>query len=298
MGSTESVEESRSKSAVVRQFTLSELSAAMVFCEVALALMLALAEGAAYLWRPIGIALYVVVLLLTLLWLFVAVTDSSENSPVDDSEIGAAFAIVGAFGLVVSFSELTRHLYMQIGGFTAARADYWHWLRFGSANLLEAVLLDMPNVYAWNLSEVRPTVTWSRTLVFVFRSSIEFLVIVALVKQVRVARKYWHNPRVEQQNYFGFIMLKLVHVILMAIWLIPLAIFVGAVVTEGLSIGATWSALRFGIPVLFGLWLTWHSLLAIGISGKWNKLFSVAGFAAGVWIVRESWPALRVLFTH
>ncbi len=286
--------ESESKSAVGRRFSLVRLSTVMIICLVLVGLMLALAEGAAYLWRPIAVALYVVVLLLTVLSLAARLLPGDAGT----AEAETSLVIVGALGVIVSFSELSRHLYLLAGGFTANGIGYWHWLRFGSANLLEAFLLDMPNVYAWNISEVQPTVLWSRTLVFIFRALIEFVVVATLLQQVGIVRKSWHNPRVERQSYLGFIRSQLRSAIYVAIWLIPLASFVGAVVVEELSVRVTWSILRFGVPVIFGSWLAWHSLLAIGIPGKWNKLFSGAGFAGCIWILLKNWSALGALLSH
>ena len=79
----------------------------------------------------------------------------------------------------------------------------------------------------------------------------------------------------------------------MALWGLPIAIGIGAVVTDGLSLESTWSAIRLGTPVIVGIWIAWHSLRGLWLPGLWNKMFAVAGIIGGSWLTIENWPAFR-----
>ena len=278
-------------------FTIGEFSGLMALSIPLLYLLLAFVEGAAYIWRPIGILLYAVLMFVAVFLVFmVAITreDEIKDKYPDAVELFPAFALIGVIAMLVSFSQICRHLSSYVGGFVAAQSGYWHWLRFGVANLLEGVLLDIPAIYDWNISEIQPVAFWSRTLLFLFRASWEFLMIGTLLRQFQIVRDMWSRPQQAQyKSYFAFILPRAGHFLLAILWSIPLAVSVGAIANDGLSIGASWSAVRLGTPVAFGIWLTWQSLRALGLPGKWNKLLGLAAIVGGIWLVRQNWLAFQ-----
>ncbi len=288
-------QQSRPIPALNNGFQLGELSQTLAVFGPVLYVVLALAEASSYVARPITIILYIGLLLFGLL--FIAMGNIPSTTPSQDAgdEMEFAFTLVGAIAVLVSFSQLARHLTILQGGFAFDELGYWHWLRFGLSNLLEAALFDTPAIYEWNLSEIRPISNWSRTLVFLFRTTIELVVVAAVLRQVAIARKTRHQlPKNQATSYFGMVLPTLGSLLLIAWWGLPLAVGIGAVVNDGLSFAATWSTIKTGTPVVLGFLLAWHGLRGLfGLSSRWNKLWSLVGLGVGIWMVRESWPMLR-----
>jgi len=276
-------------------FTFGELSAWLAFGVPALCLLIALIEGSSYIWRPLAIILYTVLLLLGIFIIIGSNLPDTTEKDDDLVEFDLALTLLGSITVLVGFSQIGRHLSFLIGGFYSEQMGYWHWLRFGFSNLLESVLFDIPSIYEWNLSEIRAISTWSRTMVFVFRTSIEFLVVAMILRQARIAlKKRYSAPKSPPKNYFAMIFPKAGEVILLVLWGLPIAIGIGAVVNDGLSLESTWSVIKLGIPVAFGIWLAWHSFRGLGLPGLWNKIFAMAGIVGGIWLVRNYWPAFRI----
>jgi hypothetical protein len=151
----------------------------------------------------------------------------------------------------------------------AEQTGYWHWLRFGIANLLEATLFDLPAIYNWQISEIKPVEFWPRTIVFIFRTSLELIVIVAILNQIVTARRNWHKlPIIPlQKNYFTFLLARAGQLITISVWSIPTALCIGMVFSNGLF-SESWSAIKLSAPVVFGIWLAWQSIRALRLSGN------------------------------
>lgn len=285
-------------------FTWGEMSGWLAFGIPLLYLLMALVEGSSYIWRPIAIALYVILLFLSLIVIvilnFFPDVDGRKEKSDDMIEFDVAVTLLGAIAVLVSFSQLSRHLYLLVdGGFVADKTSYWHWLRYGFSNMLESVLFDIPAIYEWNISEVKAISWWSQTIIFTFRTVLEFLVVAAALRQARAAWQQRHNPPKDQpRNYFDAVLPRMGHLLLTAVWGIPLAVSIGAVINDGLSFESTWAVTRLGTPVFFGAYLGWHSLRALRLSGKWNKVLALAGLAGGIWIVQISWPAFRAFLAQ
>lgn len=276
-------------------FTFGELSGWLAFGVPVLCVLMAVIEGSSYIWRPITIVLYIVLLLFGILIIGFANFPSDTTEKYSAFEMEFALTLLGSIAVLVGYSQVSRHLSLLIGGFVFQQDGYWHWLRFGFSNLLESVLFDIPAIYEWNLSEIKATSTWSRTAVFVFRTTIEFLVVAMILRQAKIAWKKRHSASKKSPgNYFALILPKAGELILVALWGLPIAIGIGAVVNDGLSLESTWSVIKLGTPVAFGVWLTWHSLRGLGLPGLWNKLFALAGIGGGIWLARNYWPAFRV----
>ncbi len=203
-----------------------------------------------------------------------------------------ALTLLGCIAVLVGFSQVSRHLSFLIGGFISEGTGYWHWIRFGFSNLLESVLFDVPAIFEWDLSEIRATSTWSRTIVFIFRLAIEFLVVAMILRQVRIApRKLRITHREQPNNYFALILPKLGQLTLTALWVIPIMIGIVAVFNDGIATKAILSVIKLGVPLVFGLWLAWHSLHGLALPGLKNKLFAFVGIVSGFWLVQEYWIA-------
>jgi len=280
-------------------FQLGEMSQFLALFSPALYLVLGLVEASSYLWRPLAIFLYVLLLLFGLLlaWGVSIPSVGSSQDESSDTELTLTFTFIGVVAVLVSFSQLARHLAILRGGFTFDQNGYWHWLRFGISNLLESVLLDIPAIYEWNLSEIRATSAWSRTWIFLFRTTIELVVVGIFWGQVmRARRAHRRVSRSPAKNYFDLILPVVGGLFLAMWWGLPIAVGVGAIVNDGLSIRATWLAIKTGAPAVLGFLLAWNGLRGLALTGRGNKLWSLIGVVAGIWLVREVWPMLRAFW--
>jgi hypothetical protein len=261
-------------------------------------LVLGVVEVSSYLWSPIAAVLYLVILGAGLFWL-VGSGLSEEFATPGAEEMSTGFILVAAILVVVSFSQLGRYLNTWFGGFTANQSSYWHWMRFGIANTLEAVLFDVPAIYRWNISEITAISFWSQTLLFLFRTSLEFLVVVQIVRAIAFAKESWRNVSAgHSKHYLGFIFSDLGRLLVLAIWVIPLVISIGAIANDGLSLESTIGAFKYVLPIAFAIWFAWESLRALFlVIGMWNKVFALIGIGCGVWMLHENWPAFRLFMT-
>jgi hypothetical protein len=275
-------------------FQFGEFSALLAGLIPLVFVLLALIEATGLLWRPIAIGLYFLVFSVAILLLWAAGLGQELAKP-GQEEVGVAIIAAAAILVIASFSQLVRYLNIQFGGFLANQTGYWHWLRFGIANVLEAILFDIPAIYKWNITEIEAVTFWSQTLLFIFRTSLEFLVVIQLVRALGFARKNWKKGVSGQpKHYFGFMFYDFGWLLVLVIWAIPLFVSIGAIANDGLSIQSTLSAFRFCFPVAFGIWLAWESLRAIfSVRGAWNVLFAVAGLICGIWLARANWFALK-----
>lgn len=63
----------------------------------------------------------------------------------------------------------------------------WQWVAFGLDNLLEIVLADVPAIYGIELSRIEPMSFAARTLVLVFRLSLDLLLLAWAARCIRLA---------------------------------------------------------------------------------------------------------------
>lgn len=272
-------------------FEFGELSSNLAVLMPIFCILLALIEGSSYIWRPIAVVLYTALIIFGAMMLLG--NSSNEKYP---TFIATDFAMTVLYVLAVTvgFSQVNRHMAILQGGFLAEQTGYWHWMRFGVANLLEAAIFDVPAIYAWHITEIEPTTMWSRTGVFIFRTLVEFGVVVSLIQSSREAWKFREKAKENPTaNYLSFMLPKVGSLMVVAIWGLPIAIGVGAMVNDGLSLSATWSAIRLGGPVFLGAWIALHSLRGLGLSG-WNKVMALGGIVLGVHIVLKFMPAFRL----
>lgn len=170
-------------------FTFGELSIWLAIGMPVLYLLIAIIEGSSYIWRPIAIFLYIILLFLGIFLIYgIAKSPSDITQKRGLFELDFTLTLLGSIAVIVGFSQLCRHLFLMAGGFVSQQTGYWHWLRFGFSNLFESALFDIPAIYEWNLSEIKATSVWSRTIVFAFRTTIEFLVVVMIL-----VKQSWHG---------------------------------------------------------------------------------------------------------
>jgi hypothetical protein len=227
-------------------------------------LILAIIELSGYIWHPVAVTLYIGMFLFAL-----CIVSISKLQKYEYFNFDALITVLATIAILVSFSQICRHLYLLSGGFFAEQTGYWHWLRFGIANLLEATLFDLPAIYNWQISEIKPVEFWPRTIVFIFRTSLELIVIVAILNQIVTARRNWHKlPIIPlQKNYFTFLLARAGQLITISVWSIPTALCIGMVFSNGLF-SESWSAIKLSAPVVFGIWLAWQSIRALRLSGN------------------------------
>jgi hypothetical protein len=259
--------------------------------------LLLLVEATKYIWIGVSIASYGLVILVAVSNLL-AIGLTNRKAQVTNArrvETQAGIAVLCGIALLVAFSQFSKHLYVVYGGFSANNLGYWHWLRYGFANLFEGVFFDIPAIYNWGVSEIQPTVFWSQTLVFIFRTSLEFLIVATILGQVRQARKLRGKPLPkDHQTYLQFLFAGARGLLLLVLWAIPTVIGIGAVASDGLYMESSWLAIRLSAPVVLGAWLAWQSLRGLfNFSGRRNRLLALLGMAAGVWLFNASWPAFR-----
>lgn len=254
--------------------------------------VLALCELSSYLWRPIAILLYGL-LFVSSIGLLVILNLAFHASVDIEMEAGAvSMCVTAAF---FSVSQLSRHSAILSGGYVANNFEYWHWLRLGAANFLEAVLFDVPQIYEWDISEIRATTFWSRSILFVFRTALEFVVVVAILNYGQKARKYWKKENNPPTNFLIFIFSRFGQLLLTMLVGVPCAIVLGAIINDGLSLGSTWEiAIRLA-PLVFGGWLVVNSFQGLRISGTVNRLLCLASIGISGWMIRENWSALMLL---
>lgn len=216
------------------------------------------------------------------------------------SEEDLALPIIGGIAVLVGFSQLSRHLSILLGGFASDQLGYWHWLRFGISTLLESVLFDLPTIFEWQVSEIRPISTWSRVFIFVFRTIVEFFVVVTILRQSKMAWKVWvrqplATPKNHPRNYFALIILTIKDLVIFALWGIPIVIGIAAIVNDGLSYNDVWSLIQLAIPVFLGIWLVLCGLRGLSLP-RWNKLLAGAGLVIGIWVTLNQWSAFWSFF--
>lgn len=298
----------REETSLATEDDFDHFSFYVTFKMIPLYIILALAEGCSYIWRPLSILLYMVILLALHLAFWSILTRKArakgetklkeeELREKEQVAVRTSWVPVILVGNLVAFSQICRHLYLLFGGFVASQADYWHWLRFGISQILDNALFDTLTIYDWQISEIHATVFWSRIIVLLFNIYLETLVIVYVVYQFQVARTNWHRlTAIQHKQYFSFVFTRLGRLFVLALGLLPIFISLGAIIYDGSLLKATLLALRLGVPLMLGGWLAWNSLRALTFHGSWNKLFALTGIVVGIGLIYWNSPGFLALF--
>ena len=296
-----------------RQFTLKgffeELAVGTFLVSLALC-FIEISSQIPVVGRHLAVAGYTAVILFVSMLLIGMLEDESSEekaaeadaNPPDSPEINAesvewdfTMTLAGAVIFLVSFSQICRHLYLfDTGRFQADQAGYWHWLRYGVAGLLQGVLFDIPEVYHWDISEIRPQTFWTRAMLVLYRTALQLLVLAGVLRYGGAAWRYLHWPQAKRHdNYWSHMAHHAGRLIVSAFWIIPLSTFVGAIFADGLSWRIFWLSFATVAPIVFGIWLAWQSLPGLKMNGAWNVFFALTGIVFGILI---SFWGLRPLF--
>lgn len=100
------------------------------------------------------------------------------------SEVALAMLLVSMLAATVLFGMLCKELCYGVGcGFSGhLRPDPWLWVGYGFDNLFEAVFLDITEIYQLSFTDIQPVGFWSQSLVFLFRTAANLLIIRALLR--------------------------------------------------------------------------------------------------------------------
>ncbi|HWI64529.1 MAG TPA: hypothetical protein VNT75_22080 [Symbiobacteriaceae bacterium] len=267
-------------------YSLATLSGCLVFATPLLLGPLWLAEA---LWRPLGNMFYLIMMGFS----FAVVSDTalSKKKVVPDAASQAA-TLAAIVVILVSFSQLSRHYYIRHGGFEAASDNYWHWLRYGTNAVANALLRGVPEVWAWPVTEIRPTAFWPRAMLVLFQLAADVLAIGGLLRYVQTLFTRSNKPKAEAGTYPRYMARGLSQILGLACWGIPLALGIDAMLHGGWNPASAWPAIRMMAPVVVGIFLVQRSFRALRVlPGRWNALGAAVGMGIGAWMIWSSWAA-------
>ena len=282
--STESSADSDKRSS----YSLANVSKLLALGFLPLCLIMAMVEAVSETWRPLGIVVNVILLIVSVISLIKLLPKEQSDNPTRIIEFEFGAVMLSSLIFVVGFSQTFRHLSYMIAGFDADQTGYWHWLRFGLANFLDAMLFDWPTIYNWQISEIRATSAQTRFLVFLFRTLIEFIVVANIFQYAKILwrnrDKLWHGDQATAD--VGDLLIFAIEFVFFLLWAVPFTIMIGAIANDGLTIESSWSALKIVPPVALGIWL-----VVIGLRRMWSVAFMrmtavvlLLGLALWLWI--------------
>lgn len=253
-----------------------------------LCMLMALVEAGSEIWRPFGVIFNVILLIVSVILLVRLLPNENAQRRIRGLEFNFAAVMMSSLIFVVGFSQTFRHLSFMIAGFTADQSGYWHWLRFGLANFLDAILFDWPTIYDWQLSEITANTGQTRFLVFTFRTLIEFIVVANIFRYGMILWKNRNEVAQEEPDTAGVFdfMWFVIEFVIFLLWAVPFTVMVGAMANGELNMESTWSALKIVPPVALGVWL-----VVIGLQRMWSIAFvrlmlvcALLGSALWLWI--------------
>lgn len=267
-------------------FSLNQLSGCLALFVPFMALLLWLCEWPAGLWRPISIALYLIVGIGA-----VTILLGLKLAGIKDDPVMMVLVLGCSLTLVICYSQISRHLYLLVGGFEAADGGYWIWLRYHLLNLLNGVLRNLPSSYEWSLvGAIRPTAFWSQSMVFLFSTLMDALITITLWRHISQVWTAWKSEKGTHTTYFGLLFAGSGRLLVMGIWFLPLTYVAAGVANGQISLPAWWGAVRALFPLCVALWVCGkglHGWMVLKGSHRWLALATVA--AAG-WYLYTHWP--------
>ncbi len=113
------------------------------------------------------------------------------------SEIILAMLLVSMIAATVLFGLVCKEVHYTLGtGFSGDLGpNPLLWIGFGFDNLFEALFLDVPNVYRMNMTNIQADTFWTQTLVLLFRSAANLLIIRAVVRYWEFLRSFMFSRR-------------------------------------------------------------------------------------------------------
>lgn len=94
--------------------------------------------------------------------------------------------------LFIMFGLFFQNLHFQFPGFFMVENNttYLHWLLFTIENIFESIV-DVLSIYELNFSGIRPTDQWSKTIILLFRFTVNAVLIVLIVRNWRNLITFW-----------------------------------------------------------------------------------------------------------
>lgn len=273
-------------------------------------LALAAIEFTSFVWRPIAIVLYAVAFVVSSAYSLLLLRfdsrvghDILETPWLEISQIGRGyglpFVLSSLVAILVSFSELCRHLTLQFGGFAANQMGYWHWLRFGVSWIADNVLFNSSQILGWDVSEIRPIEPWAQILTVVFNVSLDLAAIAAVVKWLQIVRSIRFIRHDFATAYSSYIYARLFSLVNVSMPLILSIVFIVAIIEDGVSMQQVSTAIYYVALPLIGLWLTWVNARGVWVlPGIRDKLPAFLGFAVGTALLYFTVPPLLLYLGH
>lgn len=269
-------------------YSLSTISGCLAAATPAVMGFLWVAEAV---WVPLGTFLYLTMMGIS----FAIVSDMALSKKKAVRGAGSqALTLTSMVAIVVSFSQISRHYYIAHGGFEAETANYWHWNRYGTSAVANAMLRGVPTVWGWPMTEIRPVAFWPRVMLFLFQLAADVLAIGGLLRFV--GKLFTQRPTVRKSggHYLAYMAQGIGQILGLALWSIPLAMGIDAMLHDGWNPASTWPAIRMVAPVVLGSWLALRSLRALRLfEGLWSRLGAAVGAAIGVGLIWISWPVVQ-----
>lgn len=111
---------------------------------------------------------------------------AQDKNATTESEM--ALLLIALAGSAALFGLMCRDLLLMGGaGFTGLPpvASRWTWMAYGIDNLLECGLFDLPSVYEFQLTKIKPSNFWTQTFVMAYRLMVDYILVVALLRYLR-----------------------------------------------------------------------------------------------------------------
>lgn len=280
-------------------FQFKEFSILLAIVTPTLFLSFIFVEWISSLWYPLGIVFYGSYLLMLPIYLFLYTRSLYSNQDREKhSEFHLFLVLILSTGFLFGFSQFCRYLFLINGGFSSSASGYWHWVRFGVENLAEALLFDIPSIYDWNLSEIKATTFFTQTILFLVRTLIEFFIVVQIYEGIKNASgKIKPYPTQPYKSYISYGASKLGDLFAFMLWGIPFSLIIEGIIFETILWKQTLNVFIDVAPFILGVWITWINLQALYlVKGKWNKLFSLINLLLGLWLVKQYWSHILILF--
>ncbi len=119
------------------------------------------------------------------------------------SEMILAMLLVSMFTATVLFGLVCKELFYRLGaGFAGEiQSNPLLWIGFGFDNLFEALFLDAPNIYGLNITNIQADNFWTQSLVLMFRSAANLLIIRAVLRNWGFLRNFLFARRMSRNEW-------------------------------------------------------------------------------------------------
>ena len=175
-------------------FTIGEFTLYIFVAAGFAAVLIALSEVSRLLFPTLPLILHGMSLgfVIFMIFGFAAMEHEAAIKPFksEGGEILVSLLIMGTLAASIMFGLFCRELYFELNaGFMGqTSSNHLEWVGFGLDILFEAVFLDAPAMYELNMSDIHTPSFWTRSLVFLFRLTVDFILIRALIRYWGILR--------------------------------------------------------------------------------------------------------------